>query len=675
MSTTPRHRFAAYSNITLSFNYSEIVLPLDSGMASLRNRSFSTLPFETSGLDDDAWTDLIWSAPAAAGPSALPVSFSFDQPSLVMPTAALESGSGAAMAGALENSAAANGRFDIVIHYTGDPTYQAAFTAAAVRWSQIIIGDIPDFNSGQYGVIDDLLIDASITAIDGAGGILGQAGPDLLRPAPSRLPAHGEMEFDSADVATMYANGTWTNVILHEIGHILGIGTLWSLLGLKNGAGDYIGVHGLAEYRALAGNPSAASVPIEHDGGSGTAGAHWDEDTFNAELMTGFAESSGIPMPISRMTVGSLEDLGYTVNYAAADAYALPGGPPNGVIIGDAGNNNLVGTASGDTIMGLGGNDTLAGLGGNDTLDGGTGNDSIDGGTGDDTAVFTGNLVSYALADLGVRVTIAGPDGSDTLVAVEHLRFADGTIHLNDGSTLFDTAFYDRTYLDVFHAGADARAHYNSFGRVEGRDPNGFFSSFWYLALNSDVRASGANPLDHYHSVGWREGRDPAPNFDTALYLRNNPDVAASGVDPLEHYLVFGRAEGRAVYQAVGATVAGFDAEYYLLQNPDVRAAGADPLQHFNTFGWREGRNPNAFFDTAGYLAHYTDVRAGGVNPLQHYESFGWLEGRDPSAAFDTLKYLAAYPDIAGAHVNPLDHYLNNGIYEGRSAFGDGIWH
>jgi hypothetical protein len=34
------------------------------------------------------------------------------------------------------------------------------------------------------------------------------------------------MQFDSADVANMYANGTWTNVILHEIGHILGIGTL-----------------------------------------------------------------------------------------------------------------------------------------------------------------------------------------------------------------------------------------------------------------------------------------------------------------------------------------------------------------------------------------------------------------------------------------------------------------
>jgi hypothetical protein len=562
----------------------------------------------------------------------------------------------------------ADADFDIVINYSGDPKYQAAFTTAVIRWTQIIIADIPDYQG-----IDDLVIDASIVSIDGAGGILGQAGPDLLRPG-SRLPAHGEMEFDSADVATMYANGTWTNVILHEIGHILGIGTIWNLLGLKNGAGDYIGTYGLAEYRTLIGNPAAASIPVEHDGGSGTAGAHWDEETFNAELMTGFAEAAGIAMPISRMTIGALRDLGYIVNYAAADAYSLPGGSNGNVFIGDSGNNTLVGTASADTILGLGGNDTLGGAAGNDTLDGGTGNDTIDGGAGDDTAVFAGNLVSYALADLGVRITISGPDGSDTLTTVEHLRFADGTIHLNDGSTLFDTAFYDRTNLDVFHVGVDALSHYTTFGRLEGRDPNAFFSTFWYLSLNPDVRASGANPLDHYHQVGWREGRDPAPNFDTALYLKNNPDVAASGADPLEHYLQFGRVEGRAIYQAVGPTIAGFDAEYYLLHNPDVRSAGVDALQHFNAFGWREGRNPNAFFDTAGYLSHYGDVRAGGVNPLQHYELYGWLEGRDPSAAFDTLKYLAAYSDIAAAHVNPLDHYLNSGIYEGRSPFGDGIW-
>ena len=165
-----------------------------------------------------------------------------------------------------------------------------------------------------------LLIHASIVSIDGGGGILGQAGPDLFRSSGSRLPAHGVMEFDSADVANMFSNGIWTGVILHEMGHILGIGTKWS--GLLNSQGDYIGANALNEYRALIGNPNAASIPVEHDGGSGTAGAHWDEDNINTELMTGWVDLGA--MPISRLTVGSLEDIGYVVNYAAADPYTIP---------------------------------------------------------------------------------------------------------------------------------------------------------------------------------------------------------------------------------------------------------------------------------------------------------------------------------------------------------------
>ena len=40
--------------------------------------------------------------------------------------------------------------------------------------------------------------------------------------------------------------------------------------------------------------------------------------------MTGYIESAGTFMPISRITIGSLEDIGYTVNYGVADPLALP---------------------------------------------------------------------------------------------------------------------------------------------------------------------------------------------------------------------------------------------------------------------------------------------------------------------------------------------------------------
>jgi len=204
---------------------------------------------------------------------------------------------------------------------------QRMFRVAANRWSQIITGDLPDVTVNGR-VIDDLEITATGQFIDGPSGVLGQAGPRATRPTGSQLPYTGIMEFDSADIATMEANGTFTNVILHEMGHVLGIGVFWWTKGLATGEGSadpqYTGANALREYRALTGSATVTSVPIENTGGEGTADAHWRESIFGTELMTGYAEAPGRTMPISRLTVGTLEDLGYTVNYAAADPYVLP---------------------------------------------------------------------------------------------------------------------------------------------------------------------------------------------------------------------------------------------------------------------------------------------------------------------------------------------------------------
>ena len=243
--------------------------------------------------------------------------------------AAFASSEGAASGGkggGGNTTASIGSTFDIVIRYSGDSTYQTLFDAAAARWEQIITADIPDVNSATWGFIDDLLIDASVTTIDGPGGLLAQAGPDELR-SGSRLPDHGEMEFDNADVGSMFGNGTLDELILHEMGHVLGFGTIWSNLGLKSGF-TFTGAHAVAEYQTLTGDFSKTSVPLETGGGSGTAGRHWSEAVFNNELMTGFVEPPGVPMPLSRLTIASMWDLGYTVNLSAADSYTLPGGAP-----------------------------------------------------------------------------------------------------------------------------------------------------------------------------------------------------------------------------------------------------------------------------------------------------------------------------------------------------------
>jgi hypothetical protein len=218
------------------------------------------------------------------------------------------------------------GAFDIVIRSSGlSASQQLVFDRAAARWEQVIVGDLP--NATYNGLaVDDLLIDASSVAIDGVNGILGQAGPDSVR-GGTYLPVHGTMQFDTADLASMEANNTLYEVILHEMGHVLGIGTIWQYRGLLTGAGTadprFVGARAVAEYNAMFGT-NAAGVPVEGTPApQGTRDGHWRESVFGNELMTGYIAAAN--NPLSRLTVASLADLGYTVNLAAADPYTPTG--------------------------------------------------------------------------------------------------------------------------------------------------------------------------------------------------------------------------------------------------------------------------------------------------------------------------------------------------------------
>lgn len=220
--------------------------------------------------------------------------------------------------------------YKIEVRFLGGltPAQKKAFKTAADRWSKVIVGDLPSvLVSGE--VIDDLLIEAQGVAIDGPGSILGQAGPTRLRPASAGasafLPAKGIMSFDTADLAAMQADGTLLDVITHEMGHVIGIGTIWDRKGLLVGAGTsnptFKGANAKKEYGTLKGTGPQA-VPVENSGGAGTRDGHWRESVFKNELMSGFIAAPN--NPLSRMTVASLKDLGYVVDLTAAEAYSLP---------------------------------------------------------------------------------------------------------------------------------------------------------------------------------------------------------------------------------------------------------------------------------------------------------------------------------------------------------------
>jgi hypothetical protein len=222
--------------------------------------------------------------------------------------------------------------YNIEVRFLGglNATQKNAFKKAAKRWTTVIVGDLPSVRVGT-DVIDDILIEAQGVDIDGPGKILGQAGPTALRPASAGnaafLPAKGVMSFDTADLLAMQKDGTLVDVITHEMGHVLGIGTVWEHKKLLKGRGTsnptFDGKQAKVEYKALRGQGGAAPrVPVEATGGPGTRDSHWRETVFRNELMSGFVESAG--NPLSRMTAASLGDLGYQVDIDAAEPYTLP---------------------------------------------------------------------------------------------------------------------------------------------------------------------------------------------------------------------------------------------------------------------------------------------------------------------------------------------------------------
>lgn len=69
-----------------------------------------------------------------------------------------------------------------------------------------------------------LVITAVLKEIDGVGGILGSAGPTGVWQEFPGISYSGQMEFDLADMQSMEDNGSFKGVILHEMGHVIGVG-------------------------------------------------------------------------------------------------------------------------------------------------------------------------------------------------------------------------------------------------------------------------------------------------------------------------------------------------------------------------------------------------------------------------------------------------------------------
>jgi Leishmanolysin len=226
---------------------------------------------------------------------------------------------------------------------------------AASRWTHVITTGLEDVETAGLrpisptcpypAMVDDILVCITFEPIDGPGGVLAAAGPDSFR-IDNGLPVAGPVIVDTADIPALKSTSSdFLDTITHEMGHVLGedqlneipcvkvasgltlastmsfpgVGTIWIEQGVQSTAAGcpYSGPNAIREYGAISG---CDFVPIEQTGGPGTACGHWDETCLGIELMTGFSNPE-VSNPLSKVTVGSLEDVGYTVDYFGAEPF------------------------------------------------------------------------------------------------------------------------------------------------------------------------------------------------------------------------------------------------------------------------------------------------------------------------------------------------------------------
>ena len=224
--------------------------------------------------------------------------------------------------------------FDIELVFLDDFTEieQKAWHQIAHRWEAAIQMDLPDYTfsarrnllCGDHSIsipageqIDDLRI--YITNFVDLYGQGGFGGPQISRRSSS-MPIIGCVGIavkSQGDFHGMWRTG------LHEIGHVLGIGTTWDrMIRDLNGDTHFAGPQAIAAFDQAGGSDyQGAKVPIGRLSDDPYYRSHWRGSVVSGELMT-----SGGSSVLSAITLGALSDLGYTVDFSMADPYELP--PP-----------------------------------------------------------------------------------------------------------------------------------------------------------------------------------------------------------------------------------------------------------------------------------------------------------------------------------------------------------
>jgi hypothetical protein len=227
----------------------------------------------------------------------------------------------------------------VEVRYVGSVTdAQKAVVAAAIgRWTRALSKNLGEFRfnrpadecfRGQPALDEshhNPLVFVSVGDMDGNGGSL--AGTQVCAiSSRDTLPVLTHIRLDRADIEAMESRGILLGVITHELGHALGFNpATYGPKKLTGGGTEdpyFNGVAARAEFARHGAWYRGITVPLENQSNSGPNDPHWRFLVFGDEVMaSGIA--SGFTSPLSVITLGLFQDLGFVVDFSVADPYEV----------------------------------------------------------------------------------------------------------------------------------------------------------------------------------------------------------------------------------------------------------------------------------------------------------------------------------------------------------------
>lgn len=205
------------------------------------------------------------------------------------------------------------------------PVLVEAMDSAAARWRQVVLDRLPTtrFTAAMAAPADwctayktagvDETVDGMLVIVD-EGPMGNLAGTYVCAWHAPNVPAIVWVRYNSNAAATGQSQklADLTGVMLHELGHGLGIGAAERWKQLRSG-GAFHGTNAVAALRETGTNalqPSSAftSVPLSEEG------AHWSSTELRSEVLS----TSWAPI-LSKVSAAALKDLGWSVNMHAVD--------------------------------------------------------------------------------------------------------------------------------------------------------------------------------------------------------------------------------------------------------------------------------------------------------------------------------------------------------------------